>query len=350
MFSRILAFVLAVFFIPTAAAALVLFNVEQRAFNPATYKRALINENFYQKFPVLVSDLVTKNLGSAAPVFMQHLTAAQWRKMVTDLISEKQLQDMTEETVNQILAYINGETVLPQISLLSLKQSLAGPAGLNFVLTIIRSQPDCTFLELARILTTFGSGELCNPPKVLLDLVQPVIQSELLASAAAIPDELPLLADPNSPSLLSTLRLIRLARLVMRLAPLLPIGLLLVITILVVRTLKNWLIWWGWSLVLAGLPAIGVGFFGAPFIRSLGENLLFKNLAAALPPEILNSIRSIVDASLREVLKAAGWEAGALSGIGLVMVLGGVILAKRERSRIAASEAGTQIFSDSPKT
>jgi hypothetical protein len=292
----------------------------------------------------LLGDLLTKNLGNRAPVFIQHLTAFQWSSLLKDLISEKQLQDMTEETLNQMLAYLNSETLSPNISLQAVKKDLAGPAGLNFVMAIIQAQPDCTFQELARILTTLGSGELCNPPKALLDLFQPVIQSELRVAVAAIPDELPLLPNANDPSILSTLQFLKLARLIMRLSPLVPVGLLLVISLLYVRTLRAWLHWWGWLLLLTGLPGVFIGFWGSPLLRLLAERLLFKKMVATWPPEIVSSVRGIVDASLREVLRAAGWEALALSIIGLGMVLGQVILAHAQRKRLAASEAKTHIL------
>src|SRR5574341_523379 len=127
--ARILAVLLAALFALTSLIALVLFNVERRAFNPATYKRALINQNFYQKLPTLLGDLLTKNMSHDAPAFAQHMTADNWKTLLDALLPQQELQAMTEETINQVFAYLNGETLTPQISLTPLKRNLAGPAG-----------------------------------------------------------------------------------------------------------------------------------------------------------------------------------------------------------------------------
>src|SRR6202142_3554287 len=147
------------------------------------------------------------------------------------------MQSMAEDTLNQVFAYINGGSQPPVISLVPLKNSLAGPAGVNAVLTIIQAQPDCTIEQLARIVNTFGQ-ELCNPPKGILDLIQPVIQIELQSAASAIPDSISILNAVNNGSIESGMKDLRLIRLVMRFSPLLPIGLLFVITVLAVRTFK----------------------------------------------------------------------------------------------------------------
>ncbi len=48
-------------FIVTALAALFLYNLEQRAFNPNTYKEALVNENFYQSLPSLLGQVLARD-------------------------------------------------------------------------------------------------------------------------------------------------------------------------------------------------------------------------------------------------------------------------------------------------
>ncbi len=345
IFARIVAVILAALFIVTALAVLILFNIERQAFNPATYKGALTRGNFYQQFPFLLGDLLTRNLGNSAPDFMQRLTAAQWKDLVETLLPEQQLQGMTEESINQVLAYLNGETQTPQISLLPLKQNLAGPAGLNAALTIIHAQPDCTLQQIAAIIASLNQGELCNPPQAVLDLFKPVIQSELQATVTAIPDEVLIIPDANSPSQQAGLELLRLLRLIIRLSPLIPLMLLLGITILAVRSFKGWLAWWGWPLLLTGLPGMVIGFSGAPWFRAMAERSLSKNLTISLPSEVVTSLRALVDAALREMLKPAGFESAALFLIGLLMVIVAGLLANREKKRIAASEAVTQIVS-----
>jgi hypothetical protein len=334
---------LAAFFILTALAALILFNVERRAFNPSTYKRALVNENFYQKLPALLGDLLAKNIGNDAPAFAQHMNAANWRTLLEALLPQQELKDMTEETLNQVFAYLNGEIQTPQISLTPLKQSLAGPAGLDAALTIIKSQPPCTLEQIARVLTNFGQ-ELCNPPQEMLDVLRPVIHAQLQATANAIPDDVALVKSADSASQPSNLQGLKLLRLLMRLSPLAPFALLLIITLLVVRTLNDWLSWWGWPLSVTGLLGMLVGFSGAPLFRSLIERSISRRAAIEMPPEVANSVRGILDAALREMLKPAGWEALILFLLGLGMILGAVYLTHRKKEQLPPSEAPTQLF------
>ena len=342
--ARIVAVLLAALFVITALASLILFNIEQQAFNPGTYKKALTDSGFYQQFPLLLGDLVTKNLGESAPAFMRQLTAAQWKDFVETLLPEQKLQSMTEESISQVLAYLNGETQTPTISLLPLKQSLAGPEGLNAALTIIRAQPDCTLQEIAAIIASLNQGKLCNPPNAALDLFKPAIQTELQATAAAIPDQVAIVPGAHSPSQQAALEFLRLMRLIIRLSPLIPLALLLGITIFAVRSFKSWLAWWGWPLMLTGLPGMYIGFRGAPLFRAMVERSLAKNLAASMPTDVVSSIRSLADAALREMLRPAGWESLAMFIVGLLMVIGAAILAHSERRKVAASEATTQIF------
>ncbi len=107
---------------------------------------------------------------------------------------------MTEDALGQFFAYLNGETDTPGISLLPLKNGLSGPAGLNAVLTLIQSQPDCTIQEILKILSSFGQ-ELCNPPREVLSLLHPVIQLQLQAAASLIPDSVSVLPAPVSAAL-----------------------------------------------------------------------------------------------------------------------------------------------------
>lgn len=343
IFARAMAVILSVLFVLTALASLILFNIERHAFNAATYKQALIEENFYQKFPLLLGDLLAKNLDASAPPFAKQMKADDWRVLLETLLPGREVQALTEDAINQFFAYLNGETTSPRLSLIPLKRSLSSPAGLDAALDIVRAQPACTLKQIARILTTFGQ-EICNPPPEILQLLQPVIQIQLEAAAAAIPDEAPLLADPDPAAAQSRLQRLRALRFMMRLSPLIPFALLFGITLLAVRTFKGWLAWWGWPLMFTGLAGAIVGFAGAPLVRRGFENMLAKRAAISMPPEIAQAIRSIVDTTLRQMLKPTGWESLFLFIAGLAMILISYYVTRREKNKVAASEAETQVF------
>jgi hypothetical protein len=342
-FTRSIANLLIVFFVISALLGLILFNVELRAFNPATYKRALASENFYRQFPLLIGELLNRNIAGNAPAFLNHISVNQWQVLIEDVLPEQQIRSMTDESIDQVFACLNGETQIPGISLIPLKNSLAGPAGLKAALVIIRSQPDCTIQQVAIMLYSFGQ-ELCNPPASILDLLHPVIQSQLRAAVPAIPDTVSILQTTNNGPLEPMLNSLRVTRLLMRLSPLLPIAILLTITIIAVRTLKDWLVWWGWPLTLTGLFGIPINIAIAPFFRWILEVWLSKHLTLSIPAEIAASLRKVVEAALRDMLKPAVGESVVLFFLGLVMIIISTIFNSRDKKKLLTSEAKTQGF------
>ncbi len=337
--ARILAILLAILFVATAIAALVLFNLEHSAFDPRTYRRALIQARFYQQVPAMLGKLLARNLGQTAPALAQHITAEQWKVLIEALLPEAQLQPIGEEAIGQILGYLNGEVRTPSLSLLPLKRNLAGPRGLAAVMNLIQSQPPCTPQQVASLLTS-PAQELCSPPQEMLDMFRPLIQAQLQSLAATLPDSIPLMANSVGGSPEALLQRLRLVRLVMRLSPLVPLVWLFGITLLVVRSLRDWLKWWGWPFLLAGLPVSG-----APFLQLLLERRLARRLAPELPAEVLRVLQDLAGATLRQVLVPIGREGLALAIIGAVMIIAAYLIARREqRARLARSEAKTQVF------
>lgn len=336
-----LAVLCAIFFVGTALAALILFNVERRAFDPATYKQALIDENFYQQFPGILGGLLEKNLSSNTTNFVSQLTADNWTTIIQALLPQQQLQSMTEDTISQLISYVNGEIPNPRISLLPLKQHLASQAGMDAAITIIHSQPDCTLDQIAKIVTSFGQ-ELCNPPEQVLALAEPVIRIQLNAAAAALPADLSLGGSETSSTSLRNLRSVRLA---MRLSPLIPLAFLFGITIFAVRTFKGWLAWWGWPMLCAGILGSLSGFAGAPLFRLLVERFLARRIPITLPQELTNEVRAVANAALHQMLLPAGWEGLGLAVLGLIMILiSFAISAGQQAQRLARSEAKTQVY------
>lgn len=329
IFTNIIAVLFTALFVITALTALIVFNVEQQAFNPVTYERALVNENFYQQFPALMGNVLSKNLGNSAPPFAKQMSANDWKTLIENLLPPEQLQIMTEDVITQLFAYVNGEIQTPYISFVPFKKSLSSSNGLNAALTIIKSRPDCTIQQLARMLTSFGQ-ELCNPPAQALELAAPFLQALLKEVAAAIPDQVALIST-DAATQQSSMKTLSVLRLAMRLSPLIPLALLFAITLIVVRTFKGWLNWWSWSLMLTGLPGAIIGFGGAPLFRTLMERAISQRLPVDMPVEAVDTIRKVADSALREMLKPAGWGGLFLFAAGLAMVLLSSYLTNHEK-------------------
>ena len=339
--AKIVAVLCAIFFAATTLAALLLFNMERRAFNPNPYKAALVNENFYQRLPSILGEVLAKNASEGNMPFARQLTSENWATIIQTLLPPEQLRAMTEDAITQIFAYLNNETSNPQVSLLPIKQRLSSSAGLDAAINLIHAQPDCTAEQVVQLIASFGQV-LCNPPQDVLNLAKPILQSQLNATAAEIPDQISLIG-ADSPSL--SLRNLRLARLIMQLSPLIPLAFLFGITILAVRSFKGWLAWWGWPFLITGVIGALSGFSGAPLFRTALENFILYRTQLTIPPALADVVRAMMDDVLREIFQPAGWQALILAGIGLIMLVIVFLIPQREKNkRLKSSEAETQIY------
>jgi len=203
------------------------------------------------------------------------------------LMTPQWLQGQTENAIDQVFAYLDSNQPEPsvKISLAEPKIRFQGEPGMRAFLQMLRAQPDCTplqLMEIAHAALTGGLGNipLCNPPEELIGQFQPEIQAGLSQVGAMLPTQVALEAqmlgstsgspknDPR-PGL-------RAARLLIRLSPLLLAGLLLLVTIFAVRSIRDWLLWWGVLFLLSGLAALALG--------GLARALISQAISSALTP------------------------------------------------------------------
>lgn len=79
LLSKFVAFIFAVLFIVTALLALLLFNVGRQFFDPGLYKRALVEQHIYEKFPALVAEQLASQLAyveKRAGIDTENMTAS----------------------------------------------------------------------------------------------------------------------------------------------------------------------------------------------------------------------------------------------------------------------------------
>ncbi|MCK7480869.1 MAG: hypothetical protein M0C28_29395 [Candidatus Moduliflexus flocculans] len=119
---------------------------------------------------------------------------------------------------------------------------------------IINAQPDCTLEQLLQMGMGFFSGDiaLCKPPEEMMGLIAPMIESQLQFVTTAIPDQVVLVSTENSDSQGDPRIRLNGARLVMKWSPILPILFLVTLTALAVRSLPDWLKWWGYPFLAIG--------------------------------------------------------------------------------------------------
>jgi hypothetical protein len=259
---------------------------------------------------------------SGPPAFIKSLDAAQWKTVITKLVPAEELRSTTEDVLDQIFAYFNGQRDSVAIPLTSLKTRLLGPSGVDALMEIVRAQPPCTpqqYQAMQAVLDT-GEGEmnLCRPSEENLPQLKDKIRIQLDQYVAIIPDEKAILspdtgentgAGPFGGGLSGGMRL---AHLIMRLSPDLPLLFLLLITLLVVRSPRSWMRWWGIPFFIAGVLAIGTTMTAS----AIFDEAWLAVLADHIPPYLSTGLVSLARDLARSIFQTF------LGGI----TLGGVLL------------------------
>lgn len=304
-FSKFLAVACAALFALTAGLALLLVNAERRLFDADLYLAALDRQNFYDRLPALAAETVMGAPASDDPNsarnYLNLVPAQNWEALFRALLPPEVSRPMTEQAVASVFDYLNGKSEAVVVSLAAFKNHLAGPAGTEALFGIVRAQPACSFEQIAQLTvgSLFGqtpSFMLCNPSDSLLDLFQPLIQSQVQAIAASIPDNVDL--TPSKVGAESPLKSLRSLRTLMRLSLLLPLGLLLLVGILAVRRWRDILTWWG-------IPLFAAGLFGT-FVSVAASALLGLGFAAYVAPRLPASLPASAADLLRSLVRDVG--------------------------------------------
>jgi hypothetical protein len=313
--------------------ALLVFNIEAKAFSSATYKQAFEDQRLYERMPVMLGTLLTTYIaenGSAVP-FLQILTIEDWQNNITLLLPPEELKAMANNALDATFDYLNGTTNSAVISLLPVKAHLAGESGLQLVLEILRRQPACTPEQLTQMALGFFGGQiaLCNPPEEAIGLMMPFLQSQLQTMTAIFPNEVTFIpgtlsGTPDDPRL--RLNTVRSA---IKLTPFIPALLLMAIAIFAVRSFTDWLTWWGWSFLLVGGISVLIALLGSPVIRGILRFLIQSQLALLLPPVLASSIAETAGAVARQMLTPILVQGLMLAVTGLGMIILVLVLPRR---------------------
>ena len=331
MLRKTLAVFCAILFVITGVMALFLFNFDQRAFTAETYRQAFAREDFYNKIPAVMAEAISPSTAdqSQFPIVIQGMDRQGWESFFRALLPPQTLQAIGDDVLNSSFAYLNMQTNSVAINLTPLKASMMGEAGVQVILSLLETLPACSIEQITQMsFNLFGNGqiEFCNPPADLQPLLIPVIQSQMELTALIIPDQVPLIAAPplNDPRpRLQTMRLF------MRLSLILPIGFLFLLTIFAVRSLKDWLTWWGTPLLVTGGSAAVIGLLGAPIVRTILEGILVNRMPDYLPVILLGFAGEFASAIVSALLNPVTWQGLLLAFVGFVMALIGFFIQPR---------------------
>ncbi len=349
MIARFIATLSSILFVLTTVLALFLTTINRQVFNARTYKNALVEQNIYKSLPEIVAIAISSQTGTegngagGAPSFTV-LTAADWQAIVAALLPPDDLQTMTENTLDQVFAYLDGKTEAVSIPLDKLKERLAGPAGTDLILQLINSRPACSEQNLLQLLsgTDNSSLILCKPPEFMFPIVVPLFQELLNLAAAQLPGKVTIIKPPSAGALPSgsgpfgadPITTIRIVRLMMRLSPLVPLAFLLLVTLFAVRSFKSLMRWWGIPIFVSGVLALVLGLLTLPLLNLSWTEYILPHIPSYIPANIaslgLDLARSIFHTISKEIIL----QAVILLGFGLAAWIGSIFIKTKNEADV----------------
>ncbi len=288
-FTLILAGIFVVLFILSTVAVVFSFFPTRQILNPDFYKQTLADQEIYQRLPGVIAQQLASSItqdgdGSTLlenpAVNILILDQEEWESILTDLIDPGWLQTQTENIIDQFfdILLISPDPVNAPIaiSLKEVKSRLAGPEGTQAFKQILDAQPPCSvnqllgFLQLGLGLPTSIDTLLCRPPDYIISELTSAVGSFLSSAVDQVPDQVTISLpealldtsssgrspDPNQTAIPETIQTLRRTNTAILWGPILPLVFLSLVTILAVRSLNDFLLWWGGSLLAAGLISL----------------------------------------------------------------------------------------------
>ena len=321
---KFLAGLCAVLFVMSSVVVLLLFNIERKAFSAETYKQAFENQRLYERIPAMLASMLSTSVAenpNAIPL-LRALRVEDWQASISTLLPPEELKTVADSALDATFDYLNGKTDSAVISLVPVKTHLAGESGLQVVRQFLNLQPQCTAEQLTQIALGLLGGQiiLCNPPEEAIGLMAPFIQAQLQAMTAIIPNEIAFIPGTTSNTPQDPRLKLNAVRSAIKLTPFIPAIFLFGIVVFAVRTFKEWLIWWGWPIMIAGGISALIALIGSPVIGWILQ-LLIQNQGTIFIPSILAaSIGETTSAVARQMLVPVVLQGFILALLGLGMV------------------------------
>ncbi len=254
---------------------------------------------------------------------LSQFTPQDWETFIAALVPAEAWQQIFEASVDDLFRLLYGQTDRVTLQLTPLQQALNTEQAADALLALLENKPACTPEEIIRWQRYIGgeidtAPDLCQFPLVLYPQVKPVLQTYLQEYAAALPPTLTLVQTPDAAEMARQVRGFRFA---LRAAPALPLLFLAAVSLLMIRSLYDWLRWWGLPVFLSGLVGL---LLSNVLMLSLNQILLDISHNAesiGLPVEFANGLINTGLGLMQNL-------SGTLTNLSLALsALGGILLA-----------------------
>jgi hypothetical protein len=172
----------------------------------------------------------------------------------------------------------------------------------------------------------------------------PQLQNQLAALVTQIPDKAMIIKPSSQPAQPGggplgndPITVIRTVRLVLRLSPLLPLGLLLLVTLFGVRSLKGWLRWWGIPFFFAGAIALVPGIALLPALNWAWNNFVVPRIPPFLSANVANIGHELATYIIHGLSEQIILQTAILLAVGLAMWVGSCFIKSRAAENTPAT-------------
>jgi hypothetical protein len=355
----ICAWIFAILFVISSVGVIFAFFPARKLLSPDFYKGALEEVRIYERLPESIAQQLASNLtgdvtGTNTPVYLLLLNQQEWESVLTSLINPTWLQTQTENILDQFFEIL---LVSPDplntpinVSLQEVKNRLAGQEGIQAFNQILNAQEDCSIeqlmglLQLGLGLETQIDTLLCKPPDYIISELNPVVETFLSAAVTQVPDQvsftlpafIPQSSTDGSPQELSPgelpefIETLRWTNMLISWSPILPIAFIVLVSAFAIRSLRDFLRWWGGAFLTAGgLSLIILIILYLTMDWSLGRFIPIPLSVYGLPPLLVQM--GLVELSLQLVngiVLSVVIPAGILTILGILLLLGIYLLPK----------------------
>ncbi|MBN1979300.1 MAG: hypothetical protein JW918_18035 [Anaerolineae bacterium] len=362
--AKSIAVVFIILFVITALLTLPLSAAGWRLFGPNLYKRALAENDVYTRAPALAGEQIIYSLNynpcaedpdcqegergdqdggevgdlmdsDTTPYFLSSLTQEDFESIITDLAPPQWLQEQAESAIDQVFGYLNlGNRSEVTVSLVELKERLAGEEGIRAFMRMAMAQPLCTPEQVGIIESDEDIAPedmpICRPSEQLKARYTAKAQKTLQAVTTELLDEASVItlaegegvdvtpAEESGPFGNDPRVAFQIAKWGMRLSPLLPITMLLLATLVIVRSRQDWARWWSVPLLIVGIAGLVLALAALPANWALGVYI-----AEQAPPEftqnLVNAGLSLEKFVARAFVTLLAVQSGILTLLGLLL-------------------------------
>jgi hypothetical protein len=355
----VFAWIFAVLFIISSIGLIFSYFPTRKLLDPDFYKNALVSVGIYERLPESIAGQLASNLsqgimGTDSPVYLLLLNQQEWESILTGLINPAWLQAQMENILDQffdILLDSPDPLNTPiTISILELKKRLAGGEGVQAFDQILKAQPDCSFdqvmglLQLGLGMETQIDTLLCKPPDNVISELNPLVEALLTNGVAYVPDEISFTlpaamlqsSTAGNPQEISPgelpeyIQTLRFTNKLISWTPVLPIIFLLLVTVFAVRSIRDFLLWWGGTfLAVGGTSLILLLILYFTMDLSLGYFLpvplrVFRLPSLLMQIGLIELSQELVNGILMSILIPAG----ILAILGILLLLGTYLIPK----------------------